>query len=392
VLHVIPSLSTKRGGPSTAVQTLGSALATAGLKITIATTNDDGQGTLNVRLGSPSIENGVTVIRFKRSVRFYTISPPLARWLRRNVREFDLVHIHALFSFPSITAARAARRRGVPYIIAPVGTLARWGRTHRHPLMKRVSLFLFERRIMRHASAMQFTSEKEKSEALEIASTRHPVVVPNPVDAPTDGSPEAIFKRFPVLRERRVILFLSRIDQTKGLDILIESLTTVRETFPDVALLIAGSGDAKLERRLRDLSNTLGLDDEILWTGFVTGEDKAAAFSVAEIAVLPSRSESFGIAAVEALAEGIPVVVSNGVAIANHLNASGAALLCEQDPMSLAKSICTLLSDEELRRQLSDNGQKLVRADYSPASVAQQLVALYEECLEDQTHPKKTVT
>ena len=127
ILHVIPSVGPHRGGPSVMMRTLARALSQAGMDVHVATTDDNGADRLNVPLGEPQHEDGATFWYFPRQTNFYTFSWPLTRWLARHVREFDLVHIHALFSYAALPAAVLARWAGVPYIVRPLGTLNRWG-------------------------------------------------------------------------------------------------------------------------------------------------------------------------------------------------------------------------------------------------------------------------
>src|SRR5437588_3138127 len=157
-LHVIPSLSQKHGGPSYAVRAMARALAGVDVDVTIATTDDDGDDArLKVPIGQPINEDAATIYYFRRNILPYKVSFGLARWLKANVAEFDIVHVHALFSFCSTTAARAARRHRVPYIIRPLGVLNRWGLENRRAFLKQISLRLVELPILRDAAAIHYT-------------------------------------------------------------------------------------------------------------------------------------------------------------------------------------------------------------------------------------------
>src|SRR5262249_9530024 len=129
----------------------------------------------------PVLEDAVTYWYFRRQTRFYTGSLPLSRWLARHVADYDLIHIHALFSFATTVAAFWAARRGVPYIVRPLGTLNTWGLENRRPWLKQLSLRLIERRVLANAVAVHFTSTQERDEALLVAPCVRGFVVPNPV-------------------------------------------------------------------------------------------------------------------------------------------------------------------------------------------------------------------
>src|SRR5437879_700359 len=147
------------------VRRLAGSLARAGIETHVATTDDNGPETLQVRCGVPVVQDGATYWYFRRQTRFYTFSWPLGAWLARHVADFDAVHIHALFSFATLPAAYWARRRGVPYIVRPLGTLNEWGMRNRRPWLKRLSFRLIESRILKHAALVHYTSDQERLEA-----------------------------------------------------------------------------------------------------------------------------------------------------------------------------------------------------------------------------------
>ncbi len=160
VLHVIPSVSVVHGGPSRAMVNIERALAGRGIEVTTVTTNDDGDDrTLPVQCGSPIVTPYATRWYFPRTTVFFKVSIGLGQWLRRNVKSFDVVHVHALFSFAPVAAAFIARQAGVPYVLRPLGVLAPYGMTKHHPALKRVSFALIERRLIESADAIHFTVE-----------------------------------------------------------------------------------------------------------------------------------------------------------------------------------------------------------------------------------------
>src|SRR5262245_54741759 len=197
--------------------------ASRGLEVHVATTDDNGPDRLAMPGSAPLMEASVSYWIFPRQTRFYTFSWPLTRWLLRRVAEFDIVHIHALFSFASVMAAVSAKRRGIPYIIRPLGTLNRWGMPRRPPWPKRLSVRCIASRILKEAAGIQYTSEQEALEARQLGVDHGLLIVPNPVDlpalVPTRGSFRAAY---PHLRDGgALVLFLSRLDPKKGLDLLL---------------------------------------------------------------------------------------------------------------------------------------------------------------------------
>src|SRR6266581_71076 len=188
VLHVIPSVAELRGGPSLMVQTIARGLAESGVEADIATTDDNGVGRSNVEHGVPVVDGGVTSWYFPRQSRFYTVSLPLGQWLRQRSGNYDVVHIHALFSFSSVAAAVAAGGCGTPYIVRPLGTLNRWGMQNRRRRLKDLSFQLVESRILKNAALVHYTSEQEREEAAELGVAGASAVIPNPVRINDDQS------------------------------------------------------------------------------------------------------------------------------------------------------------------------------------------------------------
>jgi glycosyltransferase involved in cell wall biosynthesis len=382
VLQVIPSVGPLRGGPSVMVQTMAQGLTRAGVEVHIATTDDNGRERLDIPLSVPVVEAGVTYWHFPRQTRFYTFSWPLSWWLARHVRDYNLVHIHALFSFAAIPAAFWCRRYGIPYIVRPLGTLNRWGVRNRHPWLKKLSLRFIEQRILSGAAVVHYTSEQERLEAAELGIVDRSAVIPNAIDITSIpfGSLVGRFRaRYPQLADRFIMIFLSRLDAKKGLDLLLPAFARVRTRYPIASLVLAGSGDAAFVARLQREAARLGIDSDVLWTGFLSGEDKWAALADADLFVLPSYSENFGVAAVEAMACGLPVVVSDQVGIHQEIAAAQAGLVVRCDVEALTAACSQLLGDAPLRTVMGRNGQVLARTSFSLEAVTKRLVNLYAE-------------
>ena len=365
----------------------------AGMQVSVASTDDDGPGKRReVPLGrAVAGAHGSTSQHFPRQLEFYTVSLPLWRWLRSATRNFDVIHVHALFSFPSIVAAREAHRAGVPYIVRPLGVLNRWGLEHRRPLLKRASLRAFEIPLIRRAAAMHYTSarEQEEAESIDPAIQRtRGSIIPLPIEVPEPAAPAAVRTlndRFPQLIGREMILFLSRIDPKKGIELLFEAFAAVRREFPQALLMIAGEGDEGYVNALKKSAERLGIAGDVVWPGFLAGEQKRAAFASAAAFVLPSYSENFGIAAAEALAAGIPVLLSDQVAVADDVRDASAGLVVSCNAAAIAEGLRQLLANAALRDEFAARGRALVTERYSSAAVGQQLRTLYESVMQSRS-------
>jgi len=357
-------------------------LAAVGCDVDIVTTDDNATEKLSVPFDRPVKENGVTYYYFPRQTHFYIVSLPLWRWLGQNIARYDVVHIHALFSFAVAAGAWWAQRNGVPYVVRPLGTLNRWGIENRRPWLKQLSLRLIDGKILTRAAAVHYTSDEERDEAAAAVPFKlNPVIIPNPVDFEVDRQriPGGwLVARYPETAGKKVVLFLSRLHEKKGLDLLLSSFAAVRAQMTSVVLVLGGNGEERFVEQLRRQAAQLGIKRDIIWAGFLDGKDKKSVIAEADIFVLPSYSENFGVAVVEAMAAGLPVIVSDCVGLHREISRAEAGVVvpCKEKPLS--EAILRLLTDAQLRASLSRNGQVLAES-FTPRRVAGKLVELYQK-------------
>jgi glycosyltransferase involved in cell wall biosynthesis len=337
-----------------------------------------------VLLEQPIRQDGVTCWYFRRQTRFYTASWPLTCWLARHVEDYDLVHIHALFSYTTLPAALFAARRGVPYIVRPLGTLGRLGMHQRRPWLKHISFYLIERHILGGAAAIHFTSEQERSEAAELGVDERTIVLPMGIDLqPFAHLPAAgwIRERAPHLAGRTIVLFLSRLDPKKGLDILLRAFADLRSRQPNIGLVLAGTGEPQFVAGLRREATRLGIEGDIFWAGFLGGAEKLAALASADLFVLPSYSENFGVSVVEALAGGLPVVISDSVGIHNEVAMAGAGAVVSCRVDMLTTTLARLVNYKSLRQSMAAAGRRLARDQFSVEKMTTRLIETYASVL-----------
>jgi glycosyltransferase involved in cell wall biosynthesis len=386
VLHVIPSVSASSGGPSKAIVQMERVLADSGVQVVTVTTDDDGPDRrLVVATGEEIAAGGVTRLYFPRQIRPYKASLPMLRWLRQQVPRFDLVHVHALFSFAPVAGAWIARQAGVPYVIRPLGVLNRYGMVHRRSSLKLLSLRLLEGRLLRDAAAVHFTSEQERIEAEMLGITMRSHIVPLGVEPVATASAALFLDAHPGLGRRR-LLYLSRVDPKKNIEALLQAVALVKRTIPDLSLILCGDGDNGYMGRLKSLSTELGLENCVRWAGHVDGAMKASAFAAAEVFVLPSYSENFGIAAVEALSAGLPCILGHGVAVSTRVAEAGAGLAVAPTVDAVASAITEMLADPTRLALAAQRARALAAAEYTVEAMGRGLLAMYAEAYE--THGK----
>ena len=365
VLHVIPSVGPHRGGPSVALEVMTRALTQAGVAVQVATTDDDSPGRIKVPLRQAVERDGAIWHYFPRQMRFYTVSLPLKGWLARHVDRFDVVHVHAVFSHASVHACRSARRARVPYIVRPLGVLAPYGLRQR-ALLKRMSLRFIERPLLDGAAAIHCTSAAEEADVRRLDAQWRTAVVPLGVD--TD-----CYKPSP-LHTEPYALFLARLHPKKGIELLLSAAAQV----PELKLVIAGGGNARYIAQLQEMTGTLGIADRVIWAGHVSGAEKLRMLQSASVFVLPSQAENFGIAVAEALACGVPAVVSDQVAIAPQIARYRAGRVTRVDAGELAAELRAVMASAADRARMATAARSLAVQEFSLRSMTDRLIALYE--------------
>jgi len=389
-LQIIPSLSPSSGGPSVALPAIAHSLQSQGVEVHVVTTDDDGPGRhmVGIPLEHEMPQNGGWTVRyFPKQTEFYKVSLPLRRWLLAHVADYDVVHVHALFSFASLVGARTALDNGVPYIIRPLGVLNRWGMENRRRWIKALSLRMFELPLMRRAAAMHYTSRMEMQDSARFHLTNRQAVIPIGIDLSAFAhlpDRRIFFDKHPETTSTRNILFLSRIDEKKGLDLLIKAFSSIVPEHPEVRLIVCGDGDPALVTSLKHLAASLGISNSITWTGFIQGETRLAAYAAAEIFVLPSHSENFGIALLEAMAAGLPCISTDQVALAVDAVQEQAVQLSARDPVALKENIHSLLMSMTRRQCLSAAARRIACRDYSHPAMGASLNQLYNDVV---NHP-----
>ena len=389
LLHVISTVGPQFGGPTKAVHAMTRALADRGHHVTVATTDaaDDGDGRLDVPLNAPVTQDGVTYRYFARRPNGrWKFSWALSRWLSREIRTFDVTHVHGLFQYPTLAGCRLSRRHGIPYLLRPLGTLDAWSLGQR-AWKKRPYLALVESGNIRNAAALHATSAAEAAH-LRALGARRIEVIPLGVEPPA-GMIERRQAAAAIARAFRV-LFLSRLHPKKGIPVLLDAVRLVRDSGIPVSLVIAGAGDPAYETELRTTAAALGVADLITWTGHVEGDRKAELFATADVFALPSSQENFGIAVAEALVWGVPAIVSHEVAIASEIEGAGAGVALPIDARAFADAIIRYATHPESRLAAGSKAATLARESYSWQSCAERLETLYRAVAGSGTQPRPT--
>ena len=382
VLHVIPAIAPRYGGPSRAVLEMARACQSRGMQPLIATTDADGPSRLAVEVGTPSQHEGVPVLFFRRQLsESFKYSHSLAAWLGRNVGRFDVVHIHAVFSHACLAAARACLARGVPYVLRPLGTLDPWSLAQK-PLRKRLLWRLGARWAFEGASAVQYTAAEEQRLAEQFAGSGRGVVIPLGVDdellqAPAE--PPSFRDGRPLLTKSPYVLVLGRLHPKKRLEAVLDVfLELTREpSLSDWRLVMAGDGAPDYVSGLRQLVEERQGADRVMFPGWLDGAARANALREASLVALVSHQENFGLSIVEAMACGVPVLVSHHVNLAEEIEAAGAGWVTALDRPALLGTLRAVLEADGERAHRGEAGRGLVHRRFRWPVVASQIETLY---------------
>ncbi|MBE9079118.1 glycosyltransferase, partial [Romeria aff. gracilis LEGE 07310] len=385
ILQIVPSISLVYGGPSQMVRGLSAALASYA-QVTVLTTDANGdvdQPPLDVPLGQPMAEDGYEVIYFRCSpFRRYKFSVGLLNWLWANAHRYDVAHIHALFSPVSTAAATVARWRGLPYILRPLGTLDPADLRKKRRL-KQIYVSLAERANIAGAAAIHFTSPQEAKVSerfgLKTQDWVFPLGVSLPPTADREAARKALQQQFQIPAGGPIVLFMSRIDPKKGFDLLLPALEKVQQQGQGFHFLLCGANpqDRAYEAAIHQQIQASSLAACTTLTGFVTGEMKAQILAAADLFVLPSYYENFGIAVAEAMAAGLPVVISDQVHIWPDIqrSSSGWVTPCEVEP--LAAALAQAIADPAERQKRGQQARDYAAECYSWDAIAQQMRVAY---------------
>lgn len=380
ILHVVPTYlpATRYGGPIYSVHGLCKALVGRGHGVQVFTTNVDGPGVSAVPLGRPVDRDGVEVTYFPAALgrRLYR-SPAMASALAASLADFDIVHLHSVFLWPTNAAAQIARERGVPYILSPRGMLVDELIRRKTRILKTAWIALFERANLAGAAAVHATAQIEADEIRKLGLfTRRIAVIPNGIDMPAEDAAEKEgIARRPAGIKRR-LLSLGRLNWKKGLERLIDALPLVA----DAELVLAGPDEDGYRERLERLAAERGVAGRVSFTGAVEADRKWDLIRSADLFVMPSYSENFGLAALEAMACGVPVVVTPEVGLAAAIAQAGAGLVTPAAPETLGPALAGLLSDSERRARLGA-AARAAATQYSWPAIAARMAALYAECV-----------
>lgn len=401
ILHIVPTYwpAYGRGGPIWSVHNMNKRLVRKGVDVTVYTTDIDILE--KVPLNQEIKLDGVKVYYFKASFpriweywrvgflpaflpRHWEYSRDLHKALQKTVGQFDLIHITSTFLFASILGFWYAQKNKKPYIISPRGNLME-PLELKNPFLKRIYIAIIERWVLKNA-AIHFTVPKEKEDykRYRLPLYRTSFVIPNGIEKeefvahPRNGY---FRKQLGISKNRKIVLFLGRLNWKKGLDVLISAMALVIKENPKALLVIAGSDEGGYRQKVEKWIEDYNIRSHVIFTGMLRDENKLGALVDSDVFVLSSYSENFSMAAVEAMYFCMPVVITNNVGIAPYVKEAKAGFVVFKEKNELAGAILKILEDPTSKKSMGENGKKLVEREFAMSKIADRWIEAYQELI-----------
>ncbi|MCK4735843.1 MAG: glycosyltransferase [Methanophagales archaeon] len=383
ILMVVASYSPSFGGPTTVIKALTNELVKRGHEVSIYT-SDNFDGSSRVQESGKTVEiDGVKVSYFKNisnklayNHNIY-ISPMLVKEARNNLSNFDIIHFHGYRTIQNVIGHHYTKRYGIPYILQAHGSVLPLFQKQR---LKKIFDIFFGYRMLRDASKVIALTKTEVEQYKKMGVDGDKIeIVPNGIDLseyenlPTRGE---FRKKYSIKNDEKIILYLGRIHKTKGIDLLVKAFADTSKELNNVRLVLVGPDDG-YQSALEELIQSLKVDNKVLFTGFVSNDEKMAAFVDADVFITPSFS-GFPVTFLEACACGTPIITTNNGDELDWIY-DKVGYVVEYDKDQLRDAICKVLSDEGLRRIFGMEGKRLVRGEFGWEKIVRRLERIYED-------------
>lgn len=372
------------GGPTLSVSKLCEELHKTKLQVKVLTTTANGTTELPVNTGMPNKVAQVEVYYYKRVTKDHTHFSPslifnLAKMIRENKRNNPsqlVIHIHSWWNTIAILSCLTSLLYKVPVVLSPRGMLTPYTWSNRNSFYKNIIHKLLGKHLLKHC-LIHATTEKEKKDITKITrSYKGILVIPNLVKYPTLGYPlPSQNKSSQTLK----LLFLSRIEEKKGLEILMVALYELKTHWQ---LTIAGQGESSYVSKLKNLCKQLKIEKQITWLGEVNNTKKYEVYRNNDLLILPSHNENFGNVVIESLSVGTPVIISTEVGLAPYVLKNNLGWVTELNPQKMAVVLTQAAGEYGKRARIRKEGPKIIRKDYTEKALVTKYTAMYQQLLE----------
>ena len=374
------------GGPVRSISALCEGLVKIGVNVSVMTTNINGRSRLDVSIDRVIDLGGVAVSYYPVNLEKYVYSSRLSKAIREQAPNYDIVEVQSLWAQPLITTAQTCLENDIPYIIPLHGQLLPWSMGYKG-LKKSLYLRFVSRKLINKASGIHCTTREETSNLSELNISSPAFVVPNGLDTEKflDIQERSRFRNsLNIPSDDILFLFVGRLHQKKRPDIAFHAFVNAYNVYKNVHLLIAGPDEGGWKIKLKSQADLLGLSDRIHFTGLLKGDEIIDAYACADLLLMPSEpeSENFGMSAVESMAAGVPILVSDGVPIGDDAERAGAGKVVPCEPEAFAAATIEMVSDWDCLRQMGHAGKKHVQHNYDSVVVARHMLGQYRSVIE----------
>ena len=386
VVHVCPYLHPRAGGPAILVPAYCSYLPELGWQVSVLTTDWYSPG------GSDEIKNRYPDL----DITVLETGDARLRLLRGRDRETanyilgnaDVIHMHGLWHTLGWMVRKYSDQHAIPYVLSPHGMLDPYSMDV-GKIKKRIYFGLVEKKNLQHAKRILYTTDAERDKITlpEVHRLKSEVILLGS-DDPPDQSRTRLAEEFlcyyPLINGRKIILFFGRLHEKKGLHDVIAFLPDILEKVPDAMLLIVGDGEMDYINRINADIMAAGIQEHVLFTGLLEGEEKWAALAAADVMVLPSRQENFALAVAETMKMETPVIISDKVDICACVKDANAGMVLDIDDYDpWIDAIVELLIDDNKRQMMGENSGKLAREAFTWSASTEKLAGVYNTVYEE---------
>jgi glycosyltransferase involved in cell wall biosynthesis len=372
VCHVISGIDTDNGGPPVALAGLTAAQARAGIQVTVLSSYRFPEKSAAAAKAMET--SGVTVRLIGPAHEPMSRHPALAPAAREMCESNNVLHIHSMWESIQHHACSAARSTRTPYVMTPHGMLDSWS------FKKRIYYALRMRSHVQHAAVIHVATEIERDHVQSLGLRPRIIVEPHGLNLSEfrELPPKGTFRnRYPILGDRPYVVFLGRLDQRKGLELLVPAFARLKT---DAMLVLVGP-DFGMKAPSQAIAKDLGISDRILFTGMLLGPARVAALADATVFALPSYHENFGIAVAESLAAATPVVISDHVYLHPLITSARVGAVVPLNVDALAQELDRWLSDSHLRTETAPRARNLALEKFDWDTIAQHWTHHYHQIL-----------
>ncbi|MEL7355052.1 MAG: glycosyltransferase [Cyanobacteria bacterium J06560_6] len=379
ILMAIPYLAAVYGGPSKVVQELAQSLGHKGISVDLITTNANGESKLDVPLNIWIEQDGYRVKYFNCLHHYDSIlSVSLGQWLAQHVSDYDIVHTNNMFA-PTMAIARwICHKKGIPYVTTPHGMLEPWALSYKAS-KKRLYYRHFEVPTLKTASVIHVLNQLE-AKNVNMLGFQQTKIIPNGLhrtEFETLSDPDIFYQKFPQTKDKKIVLFLGRIDPKKGLDLLAPAFAKAHQQFPDTHLVLAGPDSVDFLPTAKNYFMQAGCLGAVTFTGMLTGTVKHSALAAADVYVAPSYSEGFSMSILEGMAVGLPCIITKKCNFPEAA-AAQAAHVVDIDANAISTALSQVLGNLPVGKAMGKRARELVFRQYTWDCAAEQLLQLYQ--------------